>query len=107
MPREPRLDAPDVLHHVMARGLERRRIFRDDHDREDFVCRLAALVAAGALTVYAWVLMPNHFHLLVRTGQRPLAPFYYPQVTSPVAKRQPWVKSVRRFHPRHRGIVPG
>ena len=33
--------------------------------------------------------------------------FYYPQVTLPVAKRQPWVKSVRRFHPRHRGIVPG
>lgn len=40
MPRGPRLDAPDVLHHVMARGLERRRIFQDDHDREDFVRRL-------------------------------------------------------------------
>jgi len=73
MPRGPRLDAPDVLHHVMARGLERHHIFRDDHDREDFVRRLAALAEAGALTVYAWVLMPNHFHLLMRTGQRPLA----------------------------------
>ncbi len=73
MPRGPRLDAPDVLPHVMARGLERRRIFQDDPDREDFVRRLAALAGAGALTVYAWVLMPTHFHLLVRTGQRPLA----------------------------------
>ena len=73
MPRAPRLDAPDVLHHVMARGLERQRIFRDDHDREDFMRRLAALAESGALTVYAWVLLPNHFHLLLRTGQRPLS----------------------------------
>ena len=73
MPRAPRLDAPDVLHHVMARGLERQRIFRDDQDREDFTRRLAALAESGALTVYAWVLLPNHFHLLLRTGQRPLS----------------------------------
>ncbi|MCX5734648.1 MAG: transposase [candidate division NC10 bacterium] len=73
MPRQARLDAPDTLHHVMVRGLERRTIFRDDADREDFVVRLAALAEAGALTVYAWALLPNHAHLLVRTGTRPLA----------------------------------
>jgi putative transposase len=72
MPRQARLDAPDTLHHVMVRGLERRVIFRDDTDREDFVARLATLAAAGALTVYAWALLPNHAHLLVRTGTRPL-----------------------------------
>ena len=43
MPRGPRLDAPDVLHHVMVRGIERRPIFRDDADRADFVARLAEL----------------------------------------------------------------
>ncbi len=73
MPRAPRLDAPDVLHHVMARGLEWQRIFRDDQDREDSMRRLAALAESGALTVYAWVLLPNHFHVLIRTGQRPLS----------------------------------
>jgi REP element-mobilizing transposase RayT len=73
MPRQPRLDAPETLHHVMVRGLERRAIFRDDQDRADFVARLAALAAAGALTVSAWALLPNHAHLLVRTGARPLA----------------------------------
>jgi len=73
MPRGPRLDAPDVLHHVMARGLERRAIFRDDRDRRDFVDRLGRLGGAGAFTVYAWALLPNHVHLLVRTGRRPLA----------------------------------
>ena len=54
MPRQPRLDAPDALHHVMVRGLERRVIFRDDQDRTDFVARLAALAEGGAWTVYAW-----------------------------------------------------
>ena len=73
MPRQARLDAPETLHHVMVRGIERRALFRDDPDRADFVARLAALAAASALTVYAWALLPNHAHLLVRTGSCPLA----------------------------------
>ena len=73
MPRRARLDAPSVLHHVMGRGLDRQAIFRDDQDREDFVQRLATLAESNVFTVYAWVLLPNHFHLLVRTGTRPLA----------------------------------
>ena len=72
MPRQPRLDAPDTLHHVMVRGIERTAIFRDDVDRADFVARLAALVEVGAWAVYAWALLPNHAHILVRTGHRPL-----------------------------------
>ncbi len=73
MPRGPRLDAPNVLHHVMARGIERGKIFWDDRDRDDFVSRLAKLANAGAVIVYAWSLMPNHFHLLVRTGNLPIS----------------------------------
>ena len=73
MPRGPRLDTPGVLHHVMARAIERQLLFRDAHDRDDFVGRVAALAETGSFTVYAWALVPNHFHLLVRTGHRPLA----------------------------------
>jgi len=73
MPRQPRLDAPNALHHVMVRGLERRAIFTDAPDRADFVARVADLAEQGALSVYAWALLPNHAHLLVRTGTRPLA----------------------------------
>ncbi len=73
MPRGPRLDAPGVLHHVMARGIMRQAIFRDDSDRNDFVACLGVLAGSGAFHVYAWALLPNYFHLLVRTGQRPLA----------------------------------
>jgi len=72
MPRQPRLDGPNTLHHVMVRGIERTTLFRDDTDRADFVARLAALAEQGALRVYAWALLPNHAHLLVRTGTRPL-----------------------------------
>jgi len=73
MPRKPRLDAPGVLHHVMGRGIEGTDIFRDNTDRDDFLKRLATQCENRRLIVYAWVLMSNHFHLLVRTGSEPLA----------------------------------
>jgi putative transposase len=73
MPRQARLDAPGVLHHVWARGIERTQIFRDDKDRDGFVNRLIRLVERRAFFIYAWVLIPNHFHLLVRTGTTPLS----------------------------------
>jgi putative transposase len=57
----------------VVRGWERRAIFQDETDRADVVARLGRLVAEGALTVYAWALLPNHAHLLIRTGRRPLA----------------------------------
>jgi REP element-mobilizing transposase RayT len=56
----------------MGRGIERTQVFREDTDRADFVARLAALCGEGDWVVYAWALMPNHFHLLVRTAQQPL-----------------------------------
>jgi REP element-mobilizing transposase RayT len=73
MPRGPRLDAPGVVHHVRARGIERRKIFRDDVDREDFLERLALVTEGERAFVYAWALIPNHFHLAIRTGTMSLA----------------------------------
>ena len=49
MPRLARLDAPGVLHHIMGRGIERRRIFISDKDRKDFIARLSAVAQEGAL----------------------------------------------------------
>lgn len=56
----------------MGRGIERTEIFRTDEDRGDFVARVAALSRGGMWAVYAWALLPNHFHLLVRTGRAPI-----------------------------------
>lgn len=73
MPRLARLDAPGVLHHVMGRGIERKKIFLSDIDRNDFLARLSELAQAGAIEIYAWALMPNHFHILCKTKDMPLA----------------------------------
>jgi len=73
MPRGPRLDAPATLHHVMVRGIERRRIFESDRDREDFLDRLGRIIQEGGASCFAWVLIPNHAHILLRTGAAPLA----------------------------------
>lgn len=68
MPRQARLDAPGTLHHVMGRGIEGRDIFAYDSDSEDFLNRVKELSERNAIRVYAWALMANHFHLLLRTG---------------------------------------
>jgi REP element-mobilizing transposase RayT len=73
MPRGARIDAAGALHHVICRGIERRRVFRQDADREDFMQRLRDLLEETETICYAWALMPNHFHLLLRTGNAPLA----------------------------------
>ena len=73
MPRMPRMDAPGTLHHIIGRGIERTKIFRNKKDREDFLNRLAALCKNGSLIVYAWALLDNHFHILARTGKQPLS----------------------------------
>lgn len=73
MPRQARLDAPGVLHHIMARGIEQSSIFKDNRDRENFIERLTELASDNAWNIYAWALIPNHFHLLVKSGGKPLA----------------------------------
>lgn len=73
MPRSARLDAPGVLHHLMIRGIERRKIFRNDEDREDFLERLSNLLPETETSCYAWAFLPNHAHFLFRSGNVPLA----------------------------------
>ena len=73
MPRLARLDAPGILHHVIGRGIERKKILYNDTDRSDIIDRLAELVKEGAMDVYAWVLMPNHYHILCKTRNRSLS----------------------------------
>ena len=68
MPRKSRIDTPGALHHIIARGIERRSIFGDDQDRDDFLKRLGTVLSETGTICYAWALIPNHFHLLLRTG---------------------------------------
>ena len=68
MARGARLDTSNAVHHVIARGIERREIFEDADDRQDFLARLAPIAYDFGLRVYAWSFLPNHFHLLAGTG---------------------------------------
>ena len=73
MPRQARIDFPGGLHHLMVRGIERKRIFQNDLDRDAFLDRLGSLLLETKTPCLAWVLMPNHVHLVLRTGCIPLA----------------------------------
>ena len=72
MPRSPRVDVPHGLYHVIGRGVERRPVFRTDRDRDDFLGRIAIVAAEEDLRLFAFVLMGNHFHLVVRREGSPL-----------------------------------
>lgn len=73
MPRQARIDAPGAVHHVIARGIERSKIFRDDEDRDNFLKRLGDILTETQTKCFAWALIPNHFHLLLKTGNVPVA----------------------------------
>ncbi len=75
MPRRARIDAPGILHHVMVRGIERRRIVKDDRDRSDFVSRMQRLAVETDTAIYAWALLSNHAHLLLRSSNYGLPRF--------------------------------
>ena len=73
MPRQARIDAPGALHHIIVRGIERRDIFKDHGDRQSFIERLGDILSDSQTPCYAWALMPNHFHLFLKTGFTPIA----------------------------------
>lgn len=71
--RKPRIDFPGAFYHVITRGNQRQAIFRDDADREYYLARLEHYRQRYEGTLYAYVLMANHVHLLLETGASPLA----------------------------------
>jgi len=75
MPRPPRLQFAGALYHVMSRGNARQRIFRSDDDRRRFLRQLRDNLATYDVRLYAYVLMPNHYHLLIQTRRANLARF--------------------------------
>ncbi len=73
MARPLRIEVAGGRHHVVARGNERRDVFRDDTDRRHFIGLLAELPERFGIEVHAWVLMNNHYHLLLRTPEANLS----------------------------------
>ncbi|MCF6311713.1 MAG: transposase [Verrucomicrobiales bacterium] len=69
MPRQVRIEYPDAFYHVMARGDRRENIYHDDDDREMFLVTLSEACSKYGWRVHAYVLMGNHYHLLIQTPE--------------------------------------
>ena len=67
MARQLRIQFGGAFYHVMARGDRREDIFIDEVDREDFLATLGRACVKTGWCVHAWVLMSNHYHLVVET----------------------------------------
>ena len=92
MARSVRIEYAGAFYHVMARGNCRQAIFRDEEDRGRFVQTLGEACAMTGWRVHAWVLLSNHYHLMLETPEANL-----------VAGMQ-WLQNTltRRFNVRHR-----
>ncbi|NTW64155.1 MAG: hypothetical protein HGA46_08790 [Chlorobiaceae bacterium] len=68
MPRGARLDVTGTLHHVIIRGIAEGCIVRDDTDRKMFLDRMGLLAAGSGTSIYAFALMTNQAHILLKSG---------------------------------------
>jgi REP element-mobilizing transposase RayT len=66
---------------LIGRGFERRDIFAEDSSKRDFLCRLEKNLRKSGAQCLAWALMSNHYHLLVRSGNKPLGKLMAPVLT--------------------------
>ena len=74
MPRSPRVVEPGGIYHLTPRGNDGREIFLEDADRVHFLLRLGRVARKYRWVVFAYCLMTNHFHLLVKVPEDGLSP---------------------------------
>jgi putative transposase len=69
MARQPRMEYPGALYHVMARGDRREQIAHDENDRYSLIETLGEACGKTGWLVHAWVLIDNHYHAVIETPQ--------------------------------------
>ena len=72
MPRKARIDYPGLTHHIMARTFNDLLLFTGDEDRHYYLSLLSRRIKESGFLCYAWALMDNHVHLLLKTNEKPL-----------------------------------
>ncbi len=106
MPRQPRIDIPGLMHHVIVRGIERSDIFLDDEDRHNFLDRLQSLLVETETECLAWALIPNHIHLLLCPRRTELSRFMRRLLTGyAVTFNHRYNRSGHLFQNRYKSIV--
>jgi putative transposase len=69
MSRPLRVEYEHAFYHVISRGHRRETIYRNDGDRKNFLNKLSLVAERLQLKIHAYVLMSNHYHLLIETPQ--------------------------------------
>jgi putative transposase len=77
MARILRIQFEGAIYHITTRGTGRQEIFHEDRDRQRFLDVLSENVATHHIRLYAYALMPNHFHLLIETPRANLCSFMH------------------------------
>ena len=78
MPRPRRICPANVVFHIINRANDRRRLFSQDDDYEEFLNLLRAAIERVPMLICAFCLMPNHWHLVVRpTTEGDISPFMH------------------------------
>jgi REP element-mobilizing transposase RayT len=97
MARPLRLLTPNAWHHVVNRGNRRERIFRTDDDRRRFLGCLSEFPLRFRIEVHAFVLMDNHYHLLIETPNGNAYPAYAGNAVAPawLTREKLWLRVAR------------
>lgn len=103
MARPIRVEFPDAVYHVTARGNERKEIFLDDRDRRTFLRTTGGMVGRFGVIVHAYCLMPNHYHLLVQTPRANISHAVgWLQCTYSIRFNHRWKRSGHLFQGRYK-----
>ena len=106
MARPLRIQYPGAYYHVMNRGNDRRAIFLTDEDRSTFLNALADSCETYAVRLLAYVLMANHFHLIIQTEQANLSEFMrHFLVTYTVRYNRKWGRRGHVFQGRYKSLL--
>lgn len=73
MARKPRIEYEGALYHVITRGNQKQKIFKEPHDYRKFLDIISAYKQRYHFRIHAYVLMINHVHLLIETQEVPLS----------------------------------
>lgn len=106
MPRALRICYPGALYHIIQRGNEQRNIFSDTLDYRHFLRLFTEAKKESGCKIYAYILMPNHFHLTIETPSAPISKIMHFITTSyALYFNKKYERSGHLFQGRFKGIL--
>jgi len=106
MPRQARLDIPNVIYHIFAKAKDQKNLFDCQEDYHHFISLLKGLISKNNIRCYAWSLTPDHFYLIIHPQKAILKSTMRKLLTAYVAGYKQRHKSDGKlFHGRYQSII--